>query len=390
MNLGRQRGFALLLILLVIVTVGSTLLFTGPLRLGTDPEEQAVIGSDLVEGRSGLTVYAAWGGVSSGRPGTVPCPDMSEPGEPGYGQMHNFSCNSSDEVFIGRLPWKTLDMRPAPQPVWLAVDGFFVNDPDNEPVNPTNDNLTGLLRLNGESGYAAVVLAPGDPLEGQTGRPSSAISDYLEGHNRDGHDGEAGPTPQFENCGAMDSVSRLDDEPCNDRAIGIRASRILELGGLRALAEVEEIIRNYNAPPGEGELPYPAGMNTGPQFHCDEAQSSGRLPLSASTEEEGCQGYFDVCEMDAQWIRPLEEDIGEYDCEPENDFENDDESEPFSGGNDWLRLVHYRPDSTCFTPGGPCSVTLSFEIQEAIDEEIEQVFADMTREVVLESPGGGE
>lgn len=397
MNRCRQHGFALLLILLVIVTVGAGLfLSAGPLRVQTDPEEAAEVGGELRAGRSSLVVYAAWGGVSQGRPGTVPCPDMSEPGTNGYGIMNPGDCSHSTEesirdVYVGRLPWETLDLEPAREPVWLAIDRRFVNHPNSEPVNPSNPELIGELELNGVPGFAAVVLAPGDPVEGQTGRPSSALSDYLEGFNAEEQDDK--PTVDFEDCGGTGGQSRLDGVPCNDRAIGITAERLLELGARRALAEVEAFIQNRYT--NISTLPYAAVSGTAPLLPCRADEVKGRLPLTPGDPDNGgCGGdeFLDLCDM-PQWIRPYEDadefDPIEFPClyseDDENDQNGDDEVE-VETGNDWLRYITYDISDDCVTQEGDRAVCLGFV--ETFDDIYG--FENLTRQFTLTAGGGGE
>lgn len=373
MHRSRQSGFMLILIMLVVMVTGTTVLLAAQLRDASDPVAGAAEAAhDLKAARSALVVYAVRGGVdgnpSTGRPGTLPCPDTSTPGTPGYGEVPVGNNCSGSDVFVGRVPWKTLDLEPAEEPLWLAIDANFVNHSNSEPVNPSEPDLDGALELNGESGFAAVVLAPGLPLAGQTDRPASDVEEYLEGYNV-----ESGPSPRFEHCGGDGGDSRLG-QPCNDRALGLTAAALLEMAGRRVLAETEEILRDYYDGVGSSTLPHAAAAGSAPELPCEDGLPEGGLPLTAGDPATGgCGGseFLDVCAMD-RWIRP-EDLVGELDCGP-----------GVEGGNDWLRLITYSIDLACTQPGQPCTAHLGFVDHFGID-----AYIDLRREVSFGTTGGG-
>lgn len=384
MNTRGQEGFALLLVLLVVMAFGAGVFLTMQQRGSTDPDEAARTGDDLRAGLAGLVAYAAWGGVSTGRPATVPCPDISDPGTEGYGRMNAGVCGGSASVHLRRLPWKTLDLEPAAEPLWLAVDDRFVNHGKNEPLNPDRDDVDGNLRLNGQPGFAAIVLAPGEPVENQPGRPSADIADYLEAHNSEIVNDF--PTARFEDCGGIGGQTEFNGEivSCNDRALGITAERLLALGARRALAEVEAILQGEYSD--VSELPYAAVPGTEPLLPCRENELTGLLPLTAGDPDEGgCGGdeFLDICKIKImpQWIRPYE-GAEEFEEEKFPCLHAGDEGEAETG-NDWLRFITYDFSDDCETTDGERAVCLGFV--ETFDEI--EGFEDLDRKFTL--TGGG-
>lgn len=405
-----QQGYALILLMLVIMALGTTLLFRNlSVDARTSPDSQVRQASDLKEARAVLLLYAFNGGVSndptSGRPGTLPCPDMNEPTESGFGEMNVGSCTGEGDVSLGRIPWDTLDMSVPSEPVWLAIDDKFLNHRDTEPVNPDfqqapADPLWGRLTLDNRDRLAAVLIAPGSPIrlpshDQVTGRESSDAFDYLERVNAL-TDTES--RYEFTNCGGEPGIGDGDNQ-CNDRAVGVRASDLMRLARKRVLLEVERLLREAHRPTAAPQIPYAAAFGSSPLQSCEPGLTHGLLalvPFEASEDEEappGCRdddllfsqepidsngsSYPEFCELVPVWLRPanphFEEDFG---CDQPGD--GDDEHGP--AGNDWLRFVSYelQPDADCSDPSQACVVDLGFIDQEPEDDEL------VVRRVVLE------
>ena len=105
----RQRGAALLILLVMVILAGSYALLK---QLNTETSDilrasdTAVV---LAEAKAALIGYAL---SSNARPGELPCPDYGV----GAGGLDGLSdtCNENENVTyvtIGRLPWKTLGLR---------------------------------------------------------------------------------------------------------------------------------------------------------------------------------------------------------------------------------------------------------------------------------------
>lgn len=341
----RDAGFALLLALLALLGASAALLAAGTATSPDRAEQMSRRAADLKTARRALLAYAAMGGVhvdpDTGRPGTVPCPDTSEPDGEWFGTMNMGVCGAGKPVFVGRLPWRTLDLAPGEEPPWLVIDGNLANHGFKEPINPDVPDPAGVLEIDGEDGYAAILIAPGDPLDVATGRPSSRAGDYLERVN-------AVTNEQHTDC-AGGPYAETSEDACNDRLLGITADETLDMARRRLLADLERQLRAYyHDDPGGRRLPYAAPAGSEPEQTCRKGLEKGLLPLSAEAASGGkstaCgEGQaLDVCAMDP-WLRPLSMEA--FACT--------------EGGNDWLRFVSYEIDPGCRKPGGPCRVRLA-------------------------------
>jgi hypothetical protein len=186
-NLKRQRGQALLM-LLVILTIGFSAAFYALTRpTGSAIERDKITAAALAQAKAALIGYAA--GVSNlaggDRPGDLPCPDSNDSG--GFGA----SCDTP-ATRIGRLPWKRLglpDLRDGDgERLWYAVSDNFKYNTRTACVAPGNAgclnsdsrgtitirNTAGTVINNGTnpdpftpSGVIAVIFAPGATLQRQ-------------------------------------------------------------------------------------------------------------------------------------------------------------------------------------------------------------------------------
>lgn len=350
-----QGGYALLVTVLMLVLFSVAFLLPnrepGRAQATRDLAEKA---ENLQDAKGALLVYATIGGVdgdaATGRPGTLPCPDMSTPDDSGSGYMSITDCGSKPE--LGRFPVKTLRLsfdRPIP---WFAMDANFLND-GTEPINPDQTPaLSGQLELDGDPGYAAILIAPGTPLNGQDRNIDEAAS-FLERSNAFSGDHPKGEN--FDSCKSTTADPEADDEPCNDYVVTITAEEVMNTARRRVLAELESIlVEHYENDPGNQTLPYPASPGSAPEQECDPKLETGMLPLTEPTG--GCKGngHLDVCGM-ARWIRPL--DIEEFDCDA-----------AIEAGNDWLRFIRYEIDSSCAVPSGGCVATVTSDNEDIYRE----------------------
>lgn len=204
---GAERGHALLLMMIVLV-LGSLYGLASRLDAGTMKSRQAqATGAALSLARDALIAYAASYRDDPDRPGEVwgylPCPDTAEKTglyQPGDGTA-SATCGASDQVAIGLLPYKTLDLPELRDAegncLWYAVAGSFKNSP--KPSTPLNWDTQGQLRIidsgatqaapdDANGGAAAVVFAPGPALSGQSrriftqpcGADPAELATYLE------------------------------------------------------------------------------------------------------------------------------------------------------------------------------------------------------------------
>lgn len=276
--LRRQRGYTLLLILLVLLVGGTSVYLTArDPGAGTKAAEASGKARLLNEAREAVIAYAVLGGANN-RPGAVPCPDFD-----GDGTVDGNCLSGSDPHYLERLPWRTLELSPNHEHLWYAIDGDFRDDSGAEPINVA---VEGSLVLNGESGYAALLIVPGDPLAGQAGRPSGDPSDYLENENADGDE-------EFVDCADVDE--------CNDRIAGIRVDPLFEIVQQRVLAEIEQELRAFHD--GQGFMPFAAPFM---EAECSDGNLLGRI----ATEPGDCTGAdpvlqesdFSVWIMENEWL----------------------------------------------------------------------------------------
>ena len=238
---GKQRGLALLFLLILIGLAGAFFLITtmnksgATLSLARDQKTQAAL--DLA--KQALLSYVATAyaenamssvshGPNKGVPGYLPCPELSPPSLFPEGTAAG-NCRASTVSAIGRLPWYTLDIEPlrdgSAECLWYAVSGTYKFSPNGVTTNTSTSNLMnwdtpglfdvlaadGSTYLAGNSPSAravAVIFAPGPPLPGQDRssaggancRGNYTVSNYLEtanGVNNSAVSSGAGAVTQF-------------------------------------------------------------------------------------------------------------------------------------------------------------------------------------------------
>lgn len=311
----RQRGFTLLLTLLVLM-VGAVAVFLA----GRDPAEARVARTlqtsavDLQHARTALAVYSI---ANPDRPGSVPCPDFDR-----NGTADEVYCSSGgDPVYLRRLPWRTIDVASDAELLWYAMDSDFRNDPSAVPINVA---LDGSLSIDGVGGFAAVIIDPGDPLEGQAGRPSDDVTDYLDvPENTDGD---------------TDFVDCSSEPDCNDRIVGLSVDALFYSVQHRALAAIWRALVEFESM--NGHLPYAAPFDSG--IVCESGALRGRVPMhdgDCGSGQSLSTSLFSVPTVDAAWIVE----------------------------NDWLDHVVYAVDGDCTAAGGGCTApTLTLESEAGL------------------------
>jgi hypothetical protein len=187
-----QRGFAIMVIVALIVLVSAYFLANGLNRtsaqISNDREARTM--AALLKAKSALIAYAAseaWQshmGQSTGQPGSLPCPDRDSDGDSDcvWGGITN------SVSLIGLLPYTTLgteDLRDASgERLWYAVSRNFRK---LSGVTVVNSDTQGQFTVTGTttaSNVVAVVIAPGPVIQGQnrsSGTPSPGS--YLESFN---------------------------------------------------------------------------------------------------------------------------------------------------------------------------------------------------------------
>ena len=166
----RQRGAALIILMLIIVLSLVTLVTFRSERKGPELEAERKTALALAQAKEALLGYAA---SDSNRPGSLPCSDINDDGA-----VFGVDCAADDQV--ARLPWKRLglpDIRDGSgERLWYAVSNDFrASEPSL--LNSTNDgqitirNAAGTILNNPDAtpptGVVAVIIAPGGALTRQ-------------------------------------------------------------------------------------------------------------------------------------------------------------------------------------------------------------------------------
>ena len=197
----RERGIALLLVLLVIVLGASYAGMRGLQAAYAKPERDARTMAALQQAKQALLGYAANQvrliGVSSGLgtdvPGALPCPAATlAVNDADYGRSRQ-TCNVSvvaPTILLGRLPFRTLEVPElidsSGEGLWYAVSESFRNNAIG--MTAINLHTRGRIRLKADgvvqqSRIVAVIMAPGAPLAGQVRGTTAERQDpvnYLE------------------------------------------------------------------------------------------------------------------------------------------------------------------------------------------------------------------
>lgn len=199
----RQRGYALI-IMVVLLVMGSLYSFVASLNEVTRAKfaRSQVAGNSLALAKETLlgSYAATYRDTHSTKVfGYLPCPDTDGDGD--YDVYDN--CGTAGTTIVGLLPYKSLglpDLRDTSTTcLWYVVSGAFKNSPVTEPMNWDTQGQIAILDTEGNvlatpddnnGGVAAVIIAAGAPLSGQSrtaisepcGVMPSEISAYLDGN----------------------------------------------------------------------------------------------------------------------------------------------------------------------------------------------------------------
>lgn len=326
----RQRGVALMLLLL-LVSVGALAVFLSGLNRATvQLERDRITNEALAQAKAALIGYALTSETSSTetqpRPGNFPCPDNDGPGSSGYG-IEDSSCVAGR---IGRLPWKTLGLPElrdgSGEVLWYALSGNFRRRSIASTI--INSDTKGTLLVYGADGSTlltgagaegiAVVFAPGASL-GQDRSPSAmavcpttgttiarnlCAANYLE--NYSSTVGNAITNGPFY-AGNLSDIF-------NDRLLVIATKDLMPALEPRVAKAVKTALQNYyNA---NGYYPFPAKYDNCGATTCtsDASQRRGRLPRNAATTAPATVDWPGTPELSwlfsNQWNRVLYYAVG--------------------------------------------------------------------------------
>lgn len=264
---GRQRGAALMVMLVIMIMGSAAFLVSSLSRSGLQTERSQKTAEALVQAKEALIGYAA----SASTPGKLPCPeDILLIGTPNEGQALG-SCSNALPV-IGRLPWRTLglgDLRDGNgDKLWYVLSAGFRNSPINSdtPAQLTVDGIP--------NAAVAIIFSPGTPINGQsrpipTAATPPVITQYLELSNNDGDN-------TFTNSGPADTF--------NDRLLLITHNDLFRVVEKRVAKEVTNALNEY----------YCGFGNVNPSGGCIAACVNCFYPHPADFTDNSCLGNADI------------------------------------------------------------------------------------------------
>lgn len=241
----RSRGAALFVLLAILALGTFSVLITGLSASSLRKDADGKTTTALARAKEALMARAV---LDANRPGSLPCPDLNDDG--------SAELFSGDDClgYVGRLPWRQLvidDIRDGTgERLWYAMSNSLRDHPYAQPINL---NTPANLELDGKGEIAAIIFAPGTPLDSQSARPSNSAAYYLEQGNADGD---------------MQFQSSAEPLNFNDRALAISRAELFHLVAKRVLGELRSSLLDY----------YPVNGNTFPT-----SPSPGALPSSALT-----------------------------------------------------------------------------------------------------------
>ena len=257
----RQRGVALLALLVLIAVVGSLVVVSVANSASQERDRHAQSLRAMGMIRDALVARAA---ADLNRPGSLPCPDYD-----GDGTADGSLCTSP---YIGWVPWKTLDLPDlrdaAGERFWYALSAEFR---DHSTLGALNSETAASLIANGSANpkYIAVILAANGPLPGQDRDPSNTDAlavraQYLDGENADGDTEYATGAPS---------------DTFNDEVLLITHDMLMPVVEQRVARQARMCLQNFAAQAGAGgRFPFAAPLTDLTNFADVDATYYGRVP----------------------------------------------------------------------------------------------------------------
>lgn len=196
LSVKKQAGAAFLMAMVVLVSLAA-FYFMG--QFGAVSQKQVRQGervASLAKAKKALIAYAVnYVDSNPGEMGFLPCPDISAATAP-EGNEENLCSGSRNQSFVGRLPWRTLDIAPlfdeSNECLWYAVSGYYKNTSSvGGKTEMLNDDTNGMLQIYNADGNAiyesaedrvvAVVIAANTAVQNQL-RNTEAGTDRCKGN----------------------------------------------------------------------------------------------------------------------------------------------------------------------------------------------------------------
>jgi hypothetical protein len=274
-NASRQRGQALLLILVALLIGFGAVFYTlvSPAKLTL--EQDRTTNAAMAQAKVALIGYAV---KDANRPGELPCPDVNNDGQLTLGIDFTGGAGSPCMSLLGRLPWKTLglpDLRDGSgERLWYALsDNFHAGA-----TPPLNSDTKGTLTVTGTSpasNVIAVIFSPSSVVGTQVRDTANenTIANYLEGGN------ETGIATSTFVTGAVTSTF-------NDRLLVITGADLMTPVEKRVVREILALLSLYRTAAGY----YPWADNNFDGISDSSVRRGGPPLASASPTNWGSSG----------------------------------------------------------------------------------------------------
>ena len=279
--LRKQKGAVLILMFVTIVMVAMTVILSALNKRDPRIKASVELQQEMLSAKQTLLAYSLSYGADFGLgPGRLPCPAIDTSGVA--------NCNGTN---FSRLP-QTVTLKDgtpiAINNTYAGIDEqFWYAITPAYKVNSTalNTRTAGAFTVNGVAGYAAVIIAPGLPISGQTRTSNLQVSQYLEGSNAAG--------TVFVNAGA-------DVDTLNDRVLGITVKEVMSMATIRVAQAIKTVLDTHHPTNGNS---YPdaasfqaAMQNNVPAWMTPDDWLGGTLAYTLVTPNQATL-KFDSCSI---------------------------------------------------------------------------------------------
>ncbi len=249
-NSSRQQGLVMIAMLLLVFMAGTSMYFVSMSDRHGDIKNIVDYNNEMVSAKEALIAYAAnyadilpaYATDNLG-PGRLPCPDIDRDGAP------ETSCDGGDQL-IFRLPisvqkstgdqfyfsraYTEGPVGASFSQLWYAVSPDYAAS--NSPVYPLNSSTDGLLSVDSVNDYVAVIIAPGEPHNGQnrtTSENKNNRNNYLEAPNNSTV------------TGVFSNYADEDTDDFNDRLIGITRAEVMTAVTMKVVEEIKRVLDDH-------------------------------------------------------------------------------------------------------------------------------------------------
>lgn len=267
--MNKQRGAALLVMLLILVVGAATVLLNALNSAAVSQARQAQTQAALASAKDALIGRAL---SNANMPASLPCPDLvtniAGNNVPNDGVADLLSGNNCPS-YIGHFPWRTLglgDVRDgAGERLWHVLSPSMRDDESARSLN--SDTIGQLSWQDGtpQTGLVALIFAANAPLDGQVrvAANENNVAHYLEGENANGDwiFSQQTASTQF-----------------NDATMGVTAAALFRVVEQRVLREIRFCLDDYAAASG-GKYPWASPVSDTTRYLGSWNTYFGRIPV---------------------------------------------------------------------------------------------------------------